>query len=203
MKRKVLGTRVMILGVVLIAAAFGLVAYNLIAQRHAGKAAHDALDVLTAAVTPVPELGDGSKEIPLYEIDPNVSMPELTVNGISYIGYLNIPALKLELPVITRTTNYDLTIAPCRFSGTAYLEDLVIGAHNYSTHFGRLKELRYGDEITFTDMDGNVFHYAVDNIETLTPDQDEVLRESEYPLSLYTCTIGGRTRLTVRCVAAQ
>lgn len=188
------------LGLLLIFGALGLTGYNLIEERHAGKCAETVMDSIAAAVTPVPET---DTELPLYKIDPNVSMPEITVNDIAYVGYLSVPALELTLPVITRTTDYYLTVAPCRFSGSAYTEDLVIGAHNYSTHFGRLKELGYGDTVTFTDMDGNLFVYEVADMETLQPNQDEHLRHSGYPLSLYTCTIGGRTRLTVRCVEAE
>ena len=198
MKRN--GTRSLLIatGLLLILAAVGLTGYNLLSARAAEERAEAAMDVIAAEVSPAPV-----EEVPLYKIDPNVSMPEITVNDIAYVGYLSVPALELDLPVITRTTDYYLTVAPCRFSGTAYQGNLVIGAHNYSTHFGRLKELRYGDTVTFTDMDGNLFVYEVANIETLTPDRDEYLRESEYPLSLYTCTVGGRTRLTVRCVKTE
>ena len=180
-------------GLVLILGAVCLTGYNLLEERRAGHSAEDALAAI-GTVSPAPQ-----EETPLYQIDPNVPMPETTVNDIAYVGYLAVPALELELPVITRTTDYYLTVAPCRFYGSAYTEDLVLGAHNYNSHFGRLKELRYGDEVTFTDMDGNRFVYEVANIETLQPDQDEYLCSGEYPLSLYTCTIGGRTRLTVRC----
>ena len=203
MKRKSLGLMFMLVGALLVASALGLTAYNIIAERHAGQTAREALSVISTAVTPIPAEELGAKQRPVYELDPHVSMPEVSVNNVPYVGYLCIPKLNLELPIITRTTDHYLTIAPCRYSGTAYMDDLVIGAHNYSTHFGRLKELRYGDVITFTDMDGNVFSYEVDNIETLNPDQEEYLRESEYPLTLYTCTIGGRTRVTVRCIAAE
>ena len=51
----------------------------------------------------------------------------------------------------------------------------------------------------FTDMDGNVFSYQVADIEILQPGDVEELCSGEWPLTLYTCTIGGRTRITVRC----
>ena len=129
-------------------------------------------------------------------------MPEKEVDGISYVGVIRIPTLELELPVIAETTSAYLQIAPCRYTGSAYLDNLVIGAHNYSTHFGRIKDLNYGDSITFTDTDGNVFSYIIADMEILKPYQVEDLCDGKWPLSLYTCTLGGRTRVTIRCEKA-
>ena len=200
--RKQLGTAAIGLGVLLICCALGLTIHNLWQEQAAGDTARETMESIELLL---PESQEQKEMTPLpaYQIDPNISMPEQTIDGIGYIGYLSIPALGLELPVITETTRAYLQVAPCRFTGSAYLDDLVIGAHNYSTHFGRLQELAYGDEIAFTDMDGNVFLYEVADLEVLNPDQDEDLCSGEYPLSLYTCTIGGRTRLTVRCATLR
>ena len=191
---------VMILsGLLCILSALSLTCFNLITERNAGSAAKETMVSISETVAKPHVV----QPVPLYQIDPNISMPELDVKGVKYIGYLHIPDLGLELPIITKTTGSLLQVAPCRLSGSAYLEDLVIGAHNYSTHFGNLKKLHYGAPIEFIDMDGNIFAYEVDNVEILQPDRLEDLCSGEYPLSLYTCTIGGRTRLTVRCVAVE
>ena len=197
--RKRQATAMMLSGLLCILCALGLTAYNLITERNAGAAAQETMVSISENVSKI----HAPQPIPLYQIDPNITMPELDVKGVRYIGYLHIPALNLELPIITKTTGSLLQVAPCRLSGSAYLEDLVIGAHNYSTHFGNLKKLHYGDSISFVDMDGNTFNYEVGEIEILQPDQLEDLCSGEYPLSLYTCTIGGRTRLTVRCLAVE
>ena len=77
--------------------------------------------------------------------------------------------------------------------------NLVLAAHNYATHFGWLYTAAIGDEVTFTDMDGNVFRYRVAEIEQLRPSERERMIESEWPLTCYTCSIGNRTRLAIRC----
>lgn len=200
--RKAFSAVFILAGFLCISSALGLTAYNLHAEKHAGAVAEETMVSISEAV-PQPLSVQVEEEIPLYRLDPNITMPEINVNGIKYIGYLAIPDLDLKLPVITKTTSSYLRSAPCRLSGSAYLENLVIGAHNYNTHFGRLKELTYGDRMEFTDMDGNAFLYEVADIEILQPDQLEYLCEGEYPLSLYTCTIGGRTRLTLRCVLVE
>ena len=58
----------------------------------------------------------------------------------------------------------------CRQSGSSCTDDLVIVAHNYDNHFGRLKELSKGDTVIFTDMEGLVNTYFVEKLETLGPD---------------------------------
>ena len=202
MKAKLRSNLLLGLGLLLILAAAALTAYNLHTEQTAGETATEAMVTLSEQVTEN-VAHQIAEAVPDYVLYPEMPMPEVNINGINYIGYLAIPALGLDLPIVTTTSNYYLRAAPCRFSGSAYTEDLVIGAHNYVTHFGRLKELNYGDELTFTDMDGNEFRYVVDSVEILQPHEAEYLTESEYPLSLYTCTIGGRTRLTIRCIAAE
>ena len=92
-----------------------------------------------------------------------------------------------------------LNIAPCRYTGSVYLNSMVVAAHNYSTHFGRLKELSPGDSIAFTDSDGNVFSYSVIEIETLSPYAIDDMTTGDWDLTLFTCTVGGAQRVTVRC----
>jgi len=61
-----------------------------------------------------------------------------------------------------------------------------------------LKNLVQGDAVTFTDMDGNVFCYQVAEIETLPPYATQEMTSGEWDLTLFTCTIGGQNRLTLR-----
>ncbi len=138
-------------------------------------------------------------EIPDYILNPNMDMPEQKIDGIPYIGYLQIESLDLQLPIASKTTYPYLKKVPCRYEGSAYLDNLVIGAHNYTRHFGRIGKLSYGDKIVFTDMDGNQFSYEVATIEILQPTQVQDLCAGEWPLTLYTCTLGGKTRVVVRC----
>ena len=50
-------------------------------------------------------------------------------------------------------------------------------------------------------MDGNVFSYEVMALETLAPTAVEEMTEGDWDLTLFTCTVGGTTRLAVRCEA--
>ena len=206
------GNGLIIMGLLLIAAALFLAAANLygglLAERSARRAA-DRLEVLTPAQPSAgPENAEGfvgsqEFEVPDYVLNPEMEMPEEEIDGVDYIGTLRIPALGLELPIISQWSYPNLKVAPCRYAGSAYLDDLVIAAHNYPSHFGTLKDLSPGDEITFTDMDGNVFRYEVAELETLPPTAIEDMTESGYALTLFTCTLGGASRVTVRCSRVQ
>ena len=77
--------------------------------------------------------------------------------------------------------------------------DLVIAAHNYKSHFGRLSSLSEGDEVRFTSQDGAEAVYTVERTAQVSPEEPEALREGGCPLVLYTCTPGGKARVVVYC----
>ena len=117
---------------------------------------------------------------------------------VGYIGVLSIPSLELELPVISQWDYPALKVAPCRYSGSLYQDNLIICAHNYASHFGKLKELQPGDIVLFTDMDEHVVTFQMVERETLNPMDAEGMEAGDWDLTLFTCTIGGQTRVTIR-----
>ena len=203
MNRKIIGNILILLGLLLIAAAAALVVQNVMAQEEAETSAQQVLVQLEIPEVTVPAAMESETPVPVqipdYQLNPQMHMPETVIDGVAYIGTLEIPELELNLPIISTTTKANLRIAPCRYEGSAYLDNLVIGAHNYDAHFGRLKTLSYGDEISVVDLDGNVFVYEVADMEILQPHQTEDLVGSDWPLTLYTCTVGGQTRVVIRC----
>jgi sortase A len=132
-----------------------------------------------------------------------MEMPVKMIKGKKYIGILEMPTLNLMLPVLSEWSYPNLKLAPCRYTGSAYESNMVIAAHNYLTHFGRLKELNIGDTIIFKDMDGNRFVYEVYETEILQPTDIDKMKDGGYDLTLFTCTIGGKTRYTVRCMLQE
>lgn len=190
MRRK--GTRWIGLGLLLMAAALVLAGYNVYDQHRAAASVHQIAAQLEPAALTEPDL-------PAYQITPEMEMPTQQIDGRAYIGTLQIPALGLELPIISQWSYPDLKIAPCRYQGSAYTDDLILAGHNYPAHFGNLKTLQPGMEVTFTDVDGNQFRYQVAELETLEPTAIEEMEAGEWDLTLFTCTIGGQSRVTVRC----
>ena len=200
-------------GLILVASAVLLLMYNLWDTRRAEESQEEILAEYLSEnkkASEVPSDPDGeaadSQDIPDYMLDPDMEMPEFTLSSlgdISCIGILEIPALDLQLPVISEWSYPALRLAPCRYTGSAYKGDLVIAAHNYQSHFGRLKTLSTGSEVIFTDAVGNRFVYQVAVIEALTPWSVEDMTSGEWPLSLFTCTLDSQNRVTVRCEYSQ
>ncbi len=133
-------------------------------------------------------------------------MPSEELDGSLYIGILEIPSLSLSLPVMENWDYDKLKIAPCRYSGSYYLNDLVICGHNYAQHFATLLHIGIGADVYFTNMDGQVIHYTVTNRETVWPTQIEVMIDNsleDWDLTLFTCYTGGQTRCAVRCTRVE
>lgn len=181
----------MLLGAVLVLAALSLFLSN---RREDSTAKRAAEEVLIQMVEQI-ETSDETGYPNLY--DP--TMTETEIDGYAYVGYLSIPSLKLELPVMSEWDYPRLKIAPCRYTGSTKTDDLVICAHNYASHFGVLQNLTLGDKVYFTDIDGVIWAYAVEAVDVLQPTAVEDMTAGEYDLTLFTCTYGGQTRVTVRC----
>lgn len=206
MKRKK-GTPLIALGLLLIAAALSLVADNLKESQNARQFGAEVVDLMCETLYSEPAQKDtatidAAEEVvlPDYLRDPEMEMPVQTIDGQDYIGVLSIPALNLELPVISQWSYPGLRVAPCRYQGSAYTDNLIIAAHNYSSHFGNLKTLREGDSIFFVDVRGNAFSYEVAALETLAPTATEEMASGDWDLTLFTCTVGGQSRVTLRCI---
>lgn len=188
--RKHAGKVFIAIGAVLIISALLLVLYNLHISRKAGQEAELLMGEIHSIVETLPQQTPEEEPLPL---DPE--MPVVEIEGYGYIGYLSIPELELELPVMDQWDYQRLTKAPCRHFGSARTDDLVIAAHNYVTHFSRLGELSIGSEVTLTDMEGYTYSYTMQRMETLQPDAVDAVKNSGHDLVLYTCTPGGAARV--------
>lgn len=195
------GFPLMALGLLLIVAALSLAGYNVWDEKRADEAVIVALDELEPRILEAAPMPEGM--IPDYLLNPRMDMPTMEIDGWDYIGYLEIPSLGLDLPVMSEWSYPQLKLSPCRYTGSVYLNNMVIAAHNYERHFGGLKNLEIGAEVRFTDVDGNVFTYRVGALEQLNPDQALEMRNSDWDLTLFTCTLGGQFRVTVRCERAE
>lgn len=195
------GTVLIALGLLLIAGSAGLAGFNLWQSAQAGEtAARDLALLLDAEDTQTePREEILIQSVPKVESLPVPEMPVTEVNGREYVGTVELPTIDRTLPVLNGWDSELLQIAPCRYAGSAYTGDLILMAHNYDSHFGRLKNLRIGDPVTFRDMAGNSFFYEVAVLETLKPEDSQQMEEGDWDLTLFTCTVGGKTRVTVRC----
>ena len=154
----------------------------------------------TPEPTPSPEPTSTPTPAPtgkLYERVPGIEMPGEKVNGHEYIGTMSIPSLGLKVPVQRNWSYENLSVSPCRYSGSAYADNLAIIAHTY--HFGKLSSLALDATVTFTDMENNVFRYVVREKNTISPNDANEIAHSGYDLTLVTCTLSGTKRVAVYC----
>ena len=190
------GLSLIMAGVLLLLGAAGLTAYNIADSMRAKQA-------VEAIIGPIAEAIDQQEPSGLLrpEGDAVPEMPVRIQDGLRYIGIIEIPALNLSLPVLENWSYDLLKISPCRYAGTYFTNDLVLCAHNYTSHFNGLRYVDIGSDVYFTAVTGQTFHYVIDNRETLTPEENDrmITPNGEWDLTLFTCYIGGATRCTLRC----
>ena len=202
--RNKLGSLLIALGVLALLGAAGLFGYNQWDNARAEKAADAVLTQLEETIEAPKTILPG-ETVALSEAAADApEMPVTFIDGYDYIGYLSIPSIGLALPVMQQWSDSGLKIAPGRYSGSLYNDDLVIAGHNYTRHFSPIKHLAAGTEVLFVDMDGVVWHYAVSASEVLQPTQIEQMTTKtsadSWDLTLFTCTTGGQARYALRCV---
>lgn len=220
--RNKIGKILIAFGVVLVLGACGLFCYYQAEEKQAQLASQSVMEQMLQYLQPeetqpapnpmdpeepvTSQPGQGEEppeEEPVY---PDPYDPEMTVvelDGYGYVGYITIKDLGKMLPVMSEWDDKRLKTAPCRYMGGTKTDDFVICGHNYKAHLGGLATLKIGSEILFTDMDGEVTTYQVVEVTVLEPTAIEEMTSAEYPLTLFTCTYGGKSRVTVRCIKAN
>ena len=178
------GVILVIIGVICLAAAAFLIVYNIVNGLRADYIAENETEQ--------------QNETTPTKTEQNI-VSDRIFEGYSYIGYLTIPDLSLKLPVMSDWSYEGLNLSPCRYSGSVETNDLVIAAHNYDSHFGRISELSNGAQVLFTDLNGSTERYEVVSVDTLNPVEIEKMTSGDYDLTLFTCTLSGMARVTVRC----
>lgn len=193
-----------VLGALLVTAALFLQLRNVKQEQTGGR---QSAQVLRQMQQTLPQKAamqvEEANQMPEYCRFPEKEMPTVLIDGQAYIGVLEIPKISLQLPIHAQCADALLRSAPCCYAGTAYQNGFVIAGHNYSSHFGALPQLTSGDSILFTDIEGNAFSYRVAGFETLGPSQTEEMTNSGYALTLFTCTYGGASRISIRCNRAD
>lgn len=183
------GLILVITGCILILIAGLMVTYNSYENNKAGIESKKMYEKLKDVNV------DTKEEVSTLEND---EMKVVNIDGNEYIATINIPALNLELPVMSDWDYTKMKVSPCKYYGSIFTNDLVICAHSYDNLFGRIKDLNAGDILILTDMNNNKYYYEVKVTEVLSPKDVKEMIESEFDLTLYTCTTDALNRFTVR-----
>ncbi len=175
------------LGLVCFAIAVSIIVYNRDEDNAAGASAAALLEGVDAQISNV------------ALDDPTGEMKAVDVNGQSFIGIITIPAIDIRLPIQSEWAQENAKTSPCRYKGSVYENDLIVAGHNYQRHFGKLNQLVSGDTIIVTDVDGRQYYYQVTYIEEIGTYEVDKMDEGIWDFTVFTCTIGGANRVTVRC----
>lgn len=194
------GTILMISGAMLIAAALSLAVYNIYDDKSAGEYSQKILMELEAELPELNRADEIPNEYSIYEIPSDTQTENITIDNNDYIGIIDIPVLNIKLPVMAEWNYDNLKLSPCRYKGSVFDNSLIIAAHNYSSHFGSIKELNQGNEVYFIDVNGTVHSYTVYETEIINGSDVDSMTSGDWDLTLFTCNFDGTNRVTVRCV---
>ncbi len=185
------GIAFVIVGCILIIFSGLMITYNHFEEKNASIESKKIYETIHSEELSLLE----KKDYGTYE---NKEMKVVNIDGDDYIATIKIPTLDLELPVMSDWDYRKMKKSPCRYYGSIFTNDLVIAAHSYDDVFGRIKYLNTDDILILTDMNNNEYIYKVEMVEILEPDDVKEMIESQFDLTLYTCTKGGLNRVTVR-----
>lgn len=199
-KKQKQGALLVLIGLSMVFASMFLHMIDRRQDQQAGENAAILLQQLELSRMSVPAATEMAQ--PEETVSDIVVIPEKEYLGFAMIGTLRIPSVGIELPIM-RDWSYELlNVAPCRYSGSAPEGNMILMGHNYKSHFTPLHKIATGAEVTFEDVNGLQYRYCVDEIIFLHESKGKSL-PSEYPLTLFTCTSGGQSRVVVRCKAIE
>lgn len=130
-------------------------------------------------------------------------------NGKKYetVGIVKIPKLNIIYPILSKTTDALLKVAPCKFHGATPNEvgNLCVIAHNYrrkGVFFSDIPTLVVGDIVEIQDLSQRTLQYEVYDVHTVMPDNVEDTTQKtngRKEVTLITCTNDSKQRFIVRC----
>ena len=154
---------------------------------------------------------DVVKQVKAYidelNLNENVQKFDVKFEGYDVIGLLKIPAIDLEYPIISETTDATMKISISRFWGgdvNGYGNLSLAGHNNYNgTMFGKNNKLKLGDIVELTDLSGNLIKYEIKEIFKTDPNDTSVLKtenDSIREVTLITCSNGRKERLIIKAL---
>ena len=128
------------------------------------------------SLTPAPQ------SAPLEERRDN-TMAVLPLEGVNFTGILECPKYDSALPVCADWGS--VSRYPCRFAGSVYDSTLKIGATSQKGQYDFYREISVGDQVCFTDLQGNRFAYQVTDIRYESHADQAALQKTDAALTLF------------------
>lgn len=180
---------VRILGIALILVSVGILLVNLI-HREQAKQKNAAAVAQLRSLMPPEQQGNPQD---YYQQE----MPVLQLDGVDYVCLLEIPSQGIVLPVQNEWNTTALKSRPCKFWGSIYNENCIIGGSG--NQFDFCARLDLGDSVSLTDMEGTVFTCYVQRIDRSSGAGFDRLSQGDYPLTLFVRQEYASEYIIVRC----
>ena len=141
--------------------------------------------------------------------EPQVAVPEerrnntmsvLSVDGIDFVGLLELPRYESVLPVCAdwgKTSRY-----PCHFTGSIYDGTMQLGATTQKGQYDFYRELSVGDTIHYTDVEGNRYTFTITSLCSEKHADQAALQRKEAALTLFIKNIYSFEYLVAFCDVA-
>ena len=128
-------------------------------------------------------------------------MPVFSTNGVDFVGIIEMPRYGSVLPVCAnwgKTYKY-----PCLFDGSVYNRTLQIGATSQKGQYDFYREICVGDQVYFTDMEGNRYTFEITGLRYEEHADQEALHYQEADMILFIKNLHAFEYLIVYCDVAQ
>ena len=127
------------------------------------------------------------------------TMPVLSLDGTDFMGILELPRYSSSLPVCADWST------PIRYphclSGSIYNGSLQIGGSSQTGQYDFYRDISVGDQVFFTDMEGNRYTLAVTDLRYEKHADQAALQKREAALTLFIKNIYAFEYLIVYCSA--
>jgi sortase A len=125
------------------------------------------------------------------------TMSTLSMDGIDFVGLLEIPRYGSALPVCAdwgTPAKY-----PCQFYGSIYDRTMQIGGTSQKGQYDFYREISVGDAIYFTDMEGNRYAYSVTDVRYEKSADQAALQRKDASLTLFIKNIYALDYIIIFC----
>lgn len=221
MYNKVL-TGILVVLIIAIMGTLGYLGYNYWKKYTLNKDAEEFLEEFDTVVVSLAESNTEPEQEPETPEQPvnnnnsgnsssnNSASYGLTYKGYKVVGKLEMPTINIRYPILGENEKAGtLEVSVVKIYGPEINQpgNVVIAGHNYNNglFFGKNKNLKVGDKIYITDMQGNRVEYTIYN-KYYTPEGEHSYMtrntEGKTEVTLYTCDATGANRLIV-CARAE
>lgn len=156
-RKKVIATVLSIVGCVMISISVAYVVISTVQQNNAVK---NAEEIIAEIHNVLPDVTDF---VPKEAT--NTDMPVMEIEQQNFVGIIEVPSYTKELPIYASWDKRKLTYYPCRFSGSSYNNNLIIGGNSNTGQFDFMKTISLNDDVYITDFYGCRFKYSVTDIQ--------------------------------------